>query len=161
MSLFHKQYGTWFSVMLPDVEERSLLMKLAIWYAYFLEIGDPIFCAHTFRWKGWCHKSLAARRKIADSLSLLAPWAGASELAKKGGGQSRFISILSMVLLKSILVLQLCASYPGWFGHFKCLRNAPWFGSGISAPTWNVAHVCVCSVSCWSWNARTKDNVHF
>ena len=27
-------------------------------------------------------------------------------------------------------VLQLCASYPGWFVHFKCLKNAPclWFG---------------------------------
>ena len=27
-------------------------------------------------------------------------------------------------------VLQLCASYPRWFGHSKCLKNAPclWFG---------------------------------
>ena len=27
-------------------------------------------------------------------------------------------------------VLQLCASYPGWFVHLKCLKNAPfiWFG---------------------------------
>ena len=27
-------------------------------------------------------------------------------------------------------VLQLCASYPGWFVHFKCPKNAPclWFG---------------------------------
>ena len=34
------------------------------------------------------------------------------------------------------------------------------FGSGISAPAWNVADACVCSVSRRSWNAQTKDKVH-
>ena len=30
----------------------------------------------------------------------------------------------------TFLVLQLWASYPGWFLHFKCIKNAPclWFG---------------------------------
>ena len=35
------------------------------------------------------------------------------------------------------------------------------FGLGISAPAWSAADMCVCNVSRWSWNARTKDKVHF
>ena len=35
------------------------------------------------------------------------------------------------------------------------------FGSGVSAPTWNVADMRVCNVSRRSWKARTKDKVEF
>ena len=35
------------------------------------------------------------------------------------------------------------------------------FDSGVSAPTWNGAYACVCNVSRGSWNAPTRDKVHF
>ena len=35
------------------------------------------------------------------------------------------------------------------------------FGSGVSAPAWNAADMHVCNIARQSWNARTKDKVHF
>jgi len=34
-------------------------------------------------------------------------------------------------------------------------------GLGVSALTWNTADTSECNVSRWSWNAWTKDKVHF